>query len=136
MALPIQKEVADALPLPLITHSDGDMTALMDDWLELGQQAIHPIQPDVMDIVEIKVKYGHRVCLVGNVFMDDLVHKPPEEIAAQVRDRIARIGRGGGYIISSSNSLTADMKPENVRAMSEAIRKYGRYEDCGLRIAE
>jgi len=42
-----------------------------------------------------------------------------------VRQRIETIGAGGGYIISSSNSLTADMKPENVRAMSEAIERYG-----------
>ena len=125
VVLPIQKEVADALPLPLITHSDGDMTPLLDDWLELGQDAIHPIQPDVMDINEVKAKYGHRICLVGNIFMDDLVHKTSAEIEAQVRDRIEIIGRGGGYIISSSNSLTADMKSENVRAMADAIQKYG-----------
>lgn len=127
VVLPIQKGVVEALPLPLITHSDGNMTSLLDDWLELGQQAIHPIQPDVMDINGVKARYGHRVCLVGNIFMDDLVHKTPEEITAQVRDRIENIGKGGGYIISSSNSLTADMKLENVLAMSEAIRKYGYY---------
>ena len=127
MVLPIQKEAAEALPLPLITHSDGDMMPLMDAWLELGQQGIHPIQPDVMDIDEIKAAYGDRVCLVGNIFMDDLVHRTPEEIAAQVRDRIARIGRGGGYILSSSNSLTADMKPENINAMIDAIQEHGWY---------
>jgi uroporphyrinogen decarboxylase len=127
VVLPVQQEAAAALPLPLITHSDGDMTPLLDDWLELGQQAIHPIQPDVMDIGEVKAQYGDRVCLVGNIFMDDLVHETPADIAAQVRDRTETIGQGGGYIISSSNSLTADMKVENVRAMAEAIEEYGRY---------
>lgn len=127
VVLPIQKEGAKALPLPLITHSDGNMMPLLDDWLELGQQAIHPIQPDVMDINVVKARYGHRICLVGNIFMDDLVHKTPADITAQVRERIEKVGRGGGYIISSSNSLTSDMKPENVIAMKEAIRRYGGY---------
>jgi len=126
--LPVQKRAAEALELPLITHSDGDMTPLLEDWLSLGQAGIHPLQPDVMDIAEVKRRYGNRVCLVGNVFMDHLVHGTPAEIEAEVRERIETIGRGGGYIISSSNSLTDDMKPENVRAMIESIGRHGRYE--------
>ncbi len=125
VVLPGQREVAAALPLPLITHSDGDMTPILEDWLTLGQAGIHPIQPDVMDITEVKARWGRRVCLVGNIFMDDLVHKEPAQIEAQVRERIATIGQGGGYIISSSNSLTADMEVENVWAMSRAIRESG-----------
>jgi len=60
--------------------------------------------------------------------MDDLVHKNPEDIKTQVKDRIERIGKDGRYIISSSNSLTDNMKPENVKAMIEAIEEYGYYE--------
>ena len=125
--LPIQQRAAADLELPLITHSDGDMTPILNDWLTLGQAGIHPIQPDVMDIHAVKAAHGHRVCLVGNVFMDDLVHKQPDDIRAQVRDLIESIGAGGGYIISSSNSLTADMRDENVRAMAEAIAEFGPY---------
>jgi len=125
--LPIQKEAAAALPLPLITHSDGDMTPLLQDWLTLGQQAIHPIQPDVMDIRTIKTCWGNQICLVGNIFMDDLVRQSPAAITQQVRDRILSIGRDGGYIISSSNSLTAAMKTENVLAMRDAIHEHGYY---------
>jgi uroporphyrinogen decarboxylase len=128
VVLPSQRDVAGNLPLPLICHSDGDMNPILDDWLSIGQQAIHPIQPDVMDIAAIKRKYGKRVALVGNIFMDDLVHKTPEDIDTLVHNRIETIGAGGGYIISSSNSLTADMKVENVRAMIAAIEKYGRYK--------
>ena len=127
--LPIQKEAADALlstGRPLITHSDGDMTSILDDWLSLGQHAIHPLQPDVMDIEAVKDRYGDRVCLVGNIAMDDLRQGTPDEIAAQVRARIERIGVGGGYIVSSSNSLTADMKVQNILAMRDAILRYGR----------
>jgi len=123
--LPKEKAVAATFTRPLITHSDGNMTPLLDDWLQLGQQAIHPLQPDVMDIQLVKQRYGHRVALVGNIFMSDLVRKTPAEIEAQVLRRIETVGRDGGYIVSSSNSLTDDMKPENVLAMRDAIRKYG-----------
>lgn len=124
--LPKEKAVAATFTRPLITHSDGNMSPLLDDWLRIGQQAIHPIQPDVMDIHEVKRRYGERVTLVGNIFMSDLVQKTPADIEAQVCERIATIGAGGGYILSSSNSLTDDMRPENVLAIRDAIGKYGR----------
>jgi len=121
--LPKEKEVVESFKLPFISHSDGDMTPLMDAWLQLGQDAIHPVQPDVMDINMIKEEYGERVAIVGNIFMDDLVHKEPEDIRTQVRERIEKIGQGGGYIISSSNSLTDDMKPANILAMRDVIQE-------------
>lgn len=123
--LPKEREVVATFSLPLITHSDGNMTPLLEAWLELGQAAIHPLQPDVIDIYQVKQQYGDRVCLVGNIFMEDLVHRQPLEIEQQVRDRIEKIGAGGGYILSSSNSLTDNMKPENIWAMSQALQRYG-----------
>ena len=123
--LPKERNVVAGFTKPFISHSDGDMTPLLDAWLELGQDAIHPIQPDVMDIGMVKKKFGKRVAIVGNIFMTDLVEKGPTDIEAQVRSRIETIGKGGGYIISSSNSLTDDMEPANVIAMRDAIERYG-----------
>jgi uroporphyrinogen decarboxylase len=51
----------------------------------------------------------------------------PEEVDQEVKERIAQAGQGGGYIISSANSIPNYCKIENVLAMSEAIRKYGTY---------
>ena len=59
--------------------------------------------------------------------MADLVKSAPADIERQVRERIEVIGKGGGYILSSSNSLTDDMKPENVRAMIRSLDRYGRH---------
>ena len=126
--LPRERDVASSFRTPLIAHSDGNMTPLLDVWLQLGQAAIHPLQPDVMDIRAVRARYGRRVALVGNIFMSDLVHKQPADIRAQVRERIETLGRDGGYLISSSNSLTDDMDPDNVRAMIEAIDHYGWYD--------
>lgn len=124
--LPKEKEIRMKFTKPFITHSDGDMNPLMDVWLELNQDAVHPIQTDVMDIYDIARRYGDRVALVGNIFMDDLVDKEPAYIQTQVRERMERIGAHGGYIISSSNSLTDNMKPENILAMRDAIERYGK----------
>ena len=100
---------------------------LLHDWLELGQAAIHPIQPDVMDICAVRKTMSPRVGIVGNVPMDLLVHGAPEEVKALVRERMQYLKPSVNYIISSSNSITDDMQPDNVRAMISAVREYGRY---------
>jgi uroporphyrinogen decarboxylase len=124
--LPKEKSIVDKFSKPLITHSDGNMNGLIDAWLMLEQKAIHPIQPDVMDIQKIKEQYGDKVCIVGNVSMDALVNKQPDDIEQIVYELMINIGKKRGYIISSSNSLTDNMKPENVLAMRDAIFRYGK----------
>ena len=123
--LPKEKGIRSKFSKPFITHSDGDMNPLIEAWLELNQDALHPIQTDVMDIYEVASRFGDRVAIVGNIFMDDLVHGNPGNIESEVRMRMERIGANGGYIISSSNSLTDNMAAANVLAMRDAIEKYG-----------
>lgn len=124
---PAERDVVADFTKPLITHSDGNMMPLLDSWVKLGQKAIHPIQPDVMDIDEVRRKLPENVGIIGNIFMDTLVHGNPDDISKLVKTRMDSLKKTGNYIISSSNSLTDNMKPENVAAMISAIKKYGNY---------
>jgi uroporphyrinogen decarboxylase len=126
--LPSQKSVVASIGKPWVYHSDGNLFPILDSILTLGMNAIHPVQPSAMDINVLKERYGRRVGIVGNIDLDyTLTRGTPEEVDAEVKDRIERVGKGGGYIISSSNSLTDYCKTENVMAMAEAVRKYGAY---------
>ena len=126
--LPPMSAAASEIRKPWILHSDGNLFPLLDDLLPLGMSGIHPIQPSAMDISRMKREYGDRVGLVGNIDLDyTLTRGTPEEVDAEVRQRIAVAGPGGGYMVSSANSLTSYCKPENVWTMARAIRKYGQY---------
>jgi len=127
--LPVERRVTEKINIPLIIHSDGNMNTLLDLWIQLGPNAIHPIQPDVMDIYQIRERLPENIGIVGNIDMDLLVHGIPEEVEDLVKERMERLKPTGNYLISSSNSLTDDMKPENVKAMILAIKKYGKYEE-------
>jgi uroporphyrinogen decarboxylase len=126
--LPKMKIVADAIKLPWAFHSDGDLTIVMEDLLSLGMNCINPFEPPVMDLKVAKEKWGHRVCLWGNI---DLVQTLPygtvEEVDAEVKQRIREAGAGGGYICGTANSITGFCKIENIFAMTKAVQKYGRY---------
>ena len=126
--LPRMKKVAERIKIPWIYHSDGNLLPILDDLLTLGMNAVANIEPNAMDINEVKKKYGHRICIVGNIDLHyTLTQGTPEETEAEVKKRIQEVGRGGGYILSSSNSLAPYCKPENVLAMNRALLRYGSY---------
>lgn len=126
--LPHMRTVAQEIKKPWIYHCDGDLFPLLPDLLTLGMNAIHPIQPSAMDIVQVKREYSERVGIVGNIDLDyTLTRGTPEEVDAEVKERIRTVGPGGGYMLSSANSITDYCKVENVLAMAEAVQKYGRY---------
>ena len=75
----------------------------------------------------MKRTYGDRLCLLGNVDLNLLGMGSPDAVDREVRELIRDVGPGGGYIVTSGNSLAGYLLPENVLALSKAVQKYGRY---------
>ena len=113
----------------VIKHTDGNIWSIIDDIVETGIDAINPLEPVAgMDIGEVKKDYGERVCLIGNIDCGHLLCRGSEkEVREEVRRTIAAAAPGGGYIISSSNSLQLGVRPQNYLAMVEEAKEYGRY---------
>ena len=81
-----------------------------------------------MDIGEVKASLKGRAAVLGNIDCSFLLpFGSEEEVEDSVRDTIRTAAPGGGYIISSSNSIHPGVKPENYIAMVKAARKYGAY---------
>ncbi len=130
--MPALRRSAEAITLPWIYHSDGNIMPVLDQLLTLGMRGIHPIEPGPMSLAEVKARYGRRVCIVGNVSVDTLSSGTPAEVRELVRQCIATGAPGGGYMITSANSIPPYAKAENVRAMADAIREFGAYADGEL----
>jgi uroporphyrinogen decarboxylase len=129
--------VAHRLGVPIVKHSDGDLMPIMPDLVAAGFDGIHPIQPQCMDLGEVKQKYGEKVCLLGNVdCMYVLTRGTAEDVEADVKRALAQGSPGGGYIITSSNTIHPDVKPENYITMVHALHKYGVYEGRTTRAAD
>ncbi len=128
---PWYKKIGEVLAnagLPFIFHSDGRLWDVLDDLADCGVRAIHPIEPQAMDIVEVKRRYGDRFCIFGNIDLDHtLTLGTKEDVEAQVKKRIKELAPGGGYGLAASNSIPDYVKPENYRAMVEAAKRYGKY---------
>lgn len=111
---------------PLLFHSDGDLRPILDDLIACGVKALQPIEPKAMDIVELKRDYEGRLCLVGNIDLGStLTLGTPDDVRAEVCERIRALAPGGGYCVGSSNSVTNYVPLPNFRAMLEATFEYG-----------
>lgn len=126
---PYFKEVVQgyrALGLTVIKHCDGNIMPYLGMWLEAGINCLDPIDPlGKLDMAEMKAKYGHLICLKGNIdCTGHLCTGTPEQVDEEVRVCLEK-GGPSGLIVSSSNTIHRGVKPENYRAMLDAIRKYG-----------
>jgi uroporphyrinogen decarboxylase len=108
-------------------HTDGDITKLMGDLIDIGIDVLHPIDPTCMDIHKMKKDFGDQICLAGNVSNEMLQIAEPADIEARVKDLLRDIAPGGGYLLAAGNSVPSWAKFENYKAMIDAGLKYGRY---------
>jgi len=122
--LPHLRKVADCITIPWIFHSDGNLSAVLDDLVGLGIAGLHPIEPTAMDIRALKRRYGKRLCLVGNVDVHMLAAGTPAQVETEVAGLLRDVAPEGGYILSSGNSLAAYCRVENIRAMVDTLRRF------------
>jgi len=125
--VPYHERAYKEISLPWILHTDGDITPILEDLLAMGIDAIHPIDPNCMDIRSFKRDYGQRVCILGNVDVNTLAMGTPEDTYNEVHDLIQNLAPGYGYIVSSGNSVPDYAKPENILALAQAMEDFGKY---------
>jgi uroporphyrinogen decarboxylase len=117
------------LGLYVIKHTDGKLWSIIDMIIDSGIDCLDPIDPMAgMDLGEVKTRYGRRIALKGNVDGSHLMTRgSPEEVAAATKEALRKGAPGGGYILSSSNSIHSTVKPENYMALMRTLKEYGGY---------
>ena len=111
-------------------HSDGNMWKLIDDWVDVGFDGFHPVQPQCMDIAEVKAHLAGKMSVWGNIDCRTLlVTGTPDDVRESVRETIEIAAPGGGYILTSSNSIHPNVPAENYLAMVEAAHEFGSYQE-------
>lgn len=102
-------------------HCDGNVEPLIPDLIETGIDILNPIQPECMDPAAIKQKYGDRLSFWGTVSVQrTMAFGTPDEVRAEVRERIRTAGHGGGLILAPAHVLGPEVPWENITAFFEA----------------
>jgi uroporphyrinogen decarboxylase len=117
------------LGLYVIKHTDGNLRTIIDMIVDSGIDCLDPIDPQAgMDLAEIKAQFGQRIALKGNVDCAQLMtFGTPDQVVDATRQALREGAPGGGFILSSSNSIHSAVKPENYLAMLNTWQEYGGY---------
>ena len=97
--------------------------------VEIGADMWNPCQP-CNDLAGLKRKFGDRISFSGGIDSQFVLNRPgvtEAEVRAEVRQRIHDLAPGGGYAVSSSNSVPEYVPLANFNALREATFEYGRY---------
>ncbi len=111
-------------------HSCGSIQPIIGDLIECGLDILNPIQPDVKDMNrgELKRLFGDRLCFHGSISIQKtLPFGTPDDVRAEVRERVETLAPDGGFIFCTAHNIQADTPTENIVALFDAYRTLGRY---------
>ena len=113
----------------IILHTDGNIVALLDDLIDAGVEVLNPVQTSaIADLEGLKAVFGDRLSFWGGIDTHHVLpHGTPDEVREEVRIRIGQFAEGGGFVAAPVHNIQADVKPENVLAMCDAVRELGAY---------
>ncbi len=104
----------------VITHCCGNVFDLIPDLIDMGLDALESLQPEAMDVYEIKKRYGKNLRLWGGLGTQRVLpFGSPPEVRDEIHRLIAELGRGGGYILAPAKPLMEDVPTENAVAVIE-----------------
>lgn len=123
---PYYRELADSLHengLDFWLHTCGNITEIMEDLIEVGVDAIHPIQVGTMDDEYIASQYGGRIAFwIGMDVQQLLPFGTPEKVREVCRQRLKTFYRSdGGLILAAGNAIMPETPIENIRAYLETL---------------
>ena len=122
---PIKEYRAD---LFVAFHSDGAIMKLLPGFVDLGLDLFHPLEPlPANDLAAIKQQYGQHLSFMGAIDLRTAMTGSVADVAAEVKRRIAVLAPKGGYILAPANHIQTDVPPENIVALYEFARQFGRY---------
>jgi uroporphyrinogen decarboxylase len=135
LALPVLQratELACELGIPTHVHSCGPEKELVKMAAqETTLTVIDPLEVPPMgdcDLAELKRLYGSQIVLKGNLHTTKvMLHGSVENVIAASKRAIDDGAQGGGFILSTGDQCGRDTPDENIRAMVETARTYGRY---------
>jgi len=112
-------------------HSCGSVFALLPDFIEAGFDILNPVQCSAadMDPQQLKARFGDQLVFWGGGVdtQQTLPFGTPEQVRAEVRERIRILGRGGGFVFNTIHNVQAQTPAANLLALYEAVREYGQY---------
>jgi uroporphyrinogen decarboxylase len=110
----------------VMLHCCGAVRPLLPDLIDAGLEAINPVQISCrgMDAEGLKREFGKDLVFWGGGC--DTQHilpcGTPDEVREHVKSQVRIMAPGGGFVFQQVHNILANVPPENIIAMYEAVR--------------
>jgi uroporphyrinogen decarboxylase len=132
MIYPAAKIVVDRIKsydVPVLLHSDGDVSMVLDGIKKLGINALHPVQESAgMSFEKTRAVLGQKMCIMGG--LDTVTALPAmdeDEIRVEVKRIFDQLKHSGPYIFSGSHMFQDDTRLEVIEAAYETANKHAAF---------
>lgn len=118
----------------LIYHSCGSIYWAMPDIIDMGADALNPVQVSAKDMETDRLKrdFGRHITFWGGIDTHQVLpFGAPADVRREVQKRIDDLAAEGGYVIGSVHIIQQEVPPQNILAMAEAAHRYGGRSDGG-----
>jgi uroporphyrinogen-III decarboxylase len=109
-------------------HSCGAVSGFIDTFIDAGFDILNPVQCSAtgMDPRKLKERWGDRITFWGGGIDTQRVFPfgTPDEVRAQVLERLEIFSPGGGYIFNTIHNIQAKTPVQNIIAMLDAINEF------------
>lgn len=125
-------KVFQGLGMPVFFHSDGNLQAVLEEIVNLGFDGLQGIEPGAgMDLALVKQKYGHRLCLMGNLDLGELGSnlEKNNRLAALVEKTMREGSPGGGYIFGTAGGLGNNLALEQIKYLYKLAADFQQEDD-------
>lgn len=115
--------------IKIMLHSDGAISKLIPDFIDLGVDVLHPLEPvPGMDVAAVKQEFGQKIAFLGGIDISGAMPGSSQDVRMDVDRCMRDLAPGGGYVLAPSNHIQADVPPENVIELFSYARKNGSYQ--------
>ncbi len=115
--------------LKVFLHCCGNVKEFIPMLIDAGLDCLQPLEVKAgMDLVELKEKYGDKLCFMGGI--DTRLMNNPDKtlIENEIKTKFEVAKKNGGYIYHSDHSIPNTVSFEDYRFVMELVKKYGVYK--------
>ena len=129
IAKPIQKKffrfLKERTDAKILYHTCGNISPLIDDLIEIGVDALNPVQVSAVDMDSklLNERFGGKICFWGGIDTQQVLpFGSPDDVRSEVRRRISDLSPG--YVLGAVHNIQDDVPPENICAMLDEAASY------------
>lgn len=111
----------------VLYHTCGSVGQFIDDFIDIGIDAINPVQITAKDMEPemLKRRFGDRITFWGGINTQEVLpFGTPNAVRAEVRRMIGLLGESGGFVLNSVHNIQNDVPVENIIALFDEARAY------------